>query len=72
MVEKEVLMQRWLLRLGTFDDGAGNYACPKHMKVLEHLVNFQYGCVMQSVVVYSLNHDTTEYLGSALPQFSKI
>ena len=27
---------------------------------------------MQSVVVYSLNHDTTAHLGSALPQFSKI
>ncbi len=27
---------------------------------------------MQSVVVYSLNHDTTAYLGSPLPQFFKI
>ena len=46
------------------------YAHPQHMKVLEHFVNFQYGCVMQSVVVYRLNHDSIAHLGSALPQFS--
>ena len=34
MVEEEVMMQRWLLWLGTFDDGGGNYARPQHMKVL--------------------------------------
>ncbi len=71
MVEEEVMMQRWLLWLGTFDDGGGNYAHPQHMKVIEHFVNFQYGCGMQSVVVYSLNHDTTAQLGSTLPQFFK-
>jgi hypothetical protein len=29
------------------------------MKVLKHFLYIQYGCGMQSVVVYSLNHDTT-------------
>ncbi len=73
MVEEEVMMQRWwLLWLGTFDDGGGNYARPQHMKVIEHFVNFLYGCGMQLVVVYSLNHDTTAHLSSAFPQFSKI
>ena len=71
MVEEEVMMQCWLLWLGIFDDGSGNYASPEHMKVIEHFVNFQYGCGMQSVVVYSLNHDTAAHLGSALPEFSK-
>ncbi len=51
MVEEEVMMQRWLLWFGRFDDGGENYAPPQHMKVLEHFVNFQYGCGMLSVVV---------------------
>ncbi len=72
MVDEEVMMQRWLLWLGTFDDGGGNHARPQHMKVIEPFVDFQYGWGMQSVVVYSLNHDTTAHLGSALPQFFKI
>jgi len=48
------------------------YAHPQHMKVLKHAVYFQYGCGMQSVVVYSLNHDTTMSYGFTLPQFPKI
>ncbi len=47
-----------------------SYAHPQHMKAIEHFVNFQYGGGMQSVVVYSLNRDTTAYLGFTLPQFS--
>ena len=47
-------------------------AHPQHINVLKHFLYIQYGCGMQSVVVYSLNHDTTAHLGSALPQFSKI
>ena len=39
------------------------YAHPQHMKVLKHIVYFQYGCGMQSVVAYSLNHDTTMSFG---------
>jgi len=46
-------------------------AHPQHMKVLKHFVCFQNGCGRQSVVAYSLNHDTTAHLGSTLPQFSK-
>jgi hypothetical protein len=48
------------------------YAHPQHMKVLNHFIHSQYGCRMQSVVAYSLNHDTTAHLGSTLPQFSNI
>ena len=48
------------------------YAHPQHMKVLKHFVYFQNGSGRQSVVAYSLNHDTTAHLGSTLPQFSKI
>ncbi len=51
VVEEEVMIQRWLLWLGTFDDGSENYARPQHMKVIEHFVNLQYGCGMQPVVV---------------------
>jgi hypothetical protein len=29
------------------------------MNVLQHFIYIQYGCGMQSAVVYSLNHDTT-------------
>ncbi len=43
-----------------------SYAHPQHMKVLAHFIHIQYGCGMQSVVVYSLNHDTTAHLGSPL------
>jgi len=42
------------------------YAHPQHMKVLKHFVYFQNGCGMQSVVVYSLNHDTTMSFGPRL------
>ena len=42
------------------------YAHPQHMKVLKHIVYFQYGCGMQSVVAYSLNHDTTMSFGPRL------
>jgi hypothetical protein len=48
------------------------YAHPQHMKVLKHFAYFQHGCGMQSMVVDSLNHDTTAHLGSTLPKFSKI
>ena len=33
------------------------------MKVLKHFLYIQYGCGMQSVVVYSLNHDTAMSFG---------
>jgi hypothetical protein len=36
---------------------------PQHMKVHKHFIYIQYGCMMQSVGVYSLNHDTTTSLG---------
>ncbi len=39
------------------------YAHPKHMKVLKYFLYIQYGCGMQSVVVYSLNHDITMSFG---------
>ncbi len=48
------------------------YTHPQHMKVLDIFIHIQCGCGMQSVVVYSLNHDTTAHLGPALPNFSKI
>ena len=48
------------------------YAHPQHMKVLKHIVYFQYGCGMQSVMVYSLNHDiTTSFALSHTPIFLK-
>jgi len=34
------------------------YAHPQHLKVLQHFVYIQYGCGMQSMRVFSLNHDT--------------
>ena len=42
------------------------YAHPQHMKVLNHCIHIQYGFGMQSVVVYSLNHDTTMSFGPRL------
>ena len=39
------------------------YAHPQHMKVLKHFLYIQYICGMQSVAVYSLNHDTTTSFG---------
>ncbi len=42
------------------------YTHPQHMKVLKHFLYIQYGCGMQSVVVYSLNHDTTTSVGLRL------
>jgi hypothetical protein len=48
------------------------YAHPPDMKALKHLIYNQYGCGMQSVVVYSLNHDTTMSFGLHLtPIFQK-
>jgi hypothetical protein len=48
------------------------YAHPQHMKVLEHFVYFQYGCGMQLVVFYSLNHDTMTSCGLCFtPIFQK-
>jgi hypothetical protein len=35
------------------------YAHPQHLKVLKHFGYIQYGCGMQSIGVFSLNHDTT-------------
>ena len=43
-------------------------AHPQHMKVLKHFLYIQYGCGMQSVVVYSLNHDTITSFGLHLTQ----
>ena len=48
------------------------YTHPQHMNVLNHFLYIQYGFGMQSVVVYSLNHDTKANLASALPQFFTI
>jgi hypothetical protein len=43
------------------------------MKVLKHCMYIQYRCGMQSVVVYSLNHDTTMSLGLRLtPIFQNV
>ncbi len=36
------------------------------MKVLKHFIYIQYGCGMQSAMVYSLNHDTTMLFGLRL------
>ncbi len=33
------------------------------MKVLNHCIHIQYGCGMQSGMVYSLNHDTITSFG---------
>ena len=38
-------------------------AHPQHMKVLKHFLCVQCWCGMQSVVVYSLNHDTITLFG---------
>ena len=49
------------------------YAHPQHMKVLKHFVYFQNGCGRQSVVAYSLNHDTTTSFGLHLtPIFQNV
>ncbi len=42
------------------------YAHPQHMKLLKHVIYIQYGCGMQSAVVYSLNHNTTMSFGLSL------
>ncbi len=39
------------------------YAHPQHIKVLKHFVYIQYGCGMQSMGVWSLNHDIATSLG---------
>ncbi len=42
------------------------------MRVLKHFIHIKYGCGMQSVVVYILNHDTTMSFGLHLtPIFKK-
>jgi hypothetical protein len=46
--------------------GVHPYAHPQHMKVLKHFLYIQYGCGMQSVVVYGLNHDTATSFGLRL------
>jgi len=49
------------------------YAHPQHMKVLKQFLYIQYGCGMQLVVVYSLNHDTTMSFGIHLaPSFQNV
>jgi hypothetical protein len=49
------------------------YAHPQHVKVLKHFIYIQYGRGMQSVVVYSLNHDTTTSFGLRLtPIFQNV
>jgi hypothetical protein len=48
-------------------------AHPQHMKVLKHFIYIQYGCGMQSAVVYSLNHDTTmSFLVPPYPNFPRV
>jgi hypothetical protein len=39
------------------------YAHSHHIKVLKHFVYILYGCGMQSMGVWSLNHDITTPLG---------
>ncbi len=46
------------------------YAHPQHIKVLKHFVYTWYGCGMQSMGVWSLNHHITTSLGLSLLQFS--
>ncbi len=49
------------------------YAHPQHMKVLNHFLYIQYGCGMQSGMVYSLNHDTiTSYGPHLTPIFQNL
>jgi hypothetical protein len=49
------------------------YAHTQHMKVLNHFIHTQYRCEMQSVVVDSLNHDTTMSFGLHLtPVFQNL
>ena len=49
------------------------YAHPQHIKVLKHFVYTWYGCGMQSMGLWSLNHDLTTSLGlSHTPNFPKI
>ncbi len=46
------------------------YAHPQHLKVLKHFLYIHYGCGMQSMGVWSLNHDTaTSYRFSRIPHF---
>jgi len=42
------------------------YAHPQHLKVQRHFVYIQYGCGMQSMGVWSLNHDTAT-VGKRVP-----
>jgi hypothetical protein len=48
------------------------FAHPQHMKVLNNFLYIQYGCGVQSVVVYSLNHDTITSFGLHLTLIYKI
>ncbi len=47
------------------------YSHPQHMKVLKHFIYIQYGCGMQTAVIYSINHDTTMSFGLRLTPISK-
>ena len=49
---------------------ADPYAHPQHIKVLKRCVYMWHGCGIHSKWVWSLNHDNTTSLDSALPQFS--
>jgi hypothetical protein len=42
------------------------------MMVLKHILYIQYGCGMKSVVVYSLNHNTTTSFGLHLTKLFQI
>jgi hypothetical protein len=48
------------------------YAHPQHLKVIKLFAYIQYGCGMQSMGVFSLNHDTaTSYRLGHTPFFLK-
>jgi hypothetical protein len=49
------------------------YTHPLHTKVLKHFLYIWWGCGMQSMVAWSLNHDVTTSLGlGPTPNFQKI
>ncbi len=48
-----------------------SYAHPQHLKVLNHLIYIQYGCGVQSVVIWSLIHDITMSFGLRLTPIDK-
>jgi hypothetical protein len=48
------------------------YAHPQHLKVLKLFIYIQYGCGMQSMRVFSLNHDTaTSYRAGKLASYGQ-